>query len=166
MAITFHCEHCGKKIEAPDSTGGKWAKCPRCHNKIYIPDLSGAEELKLAPVDETEEEKKKRLMAETFELTQEIIGEKETPEGDADVSFSPGAGKDQLTEDVILYLRYMADGELDAADGIAKRIASYGKKALEIIDKIAVSDIPEPELADIPQQVLSSLIKNLRAKVR
>jgi DNA-directed RNA polymerase subunit RPC12/RpoP len=37
MAITFHCGHCGKKIEAPDSAGGKWGKCPSCHNKVYVP---------------------------------------------------------------------------------------------------------------------------------
>ena len=51
MAITFHCEHCGKKIEAPNSAGGKWGKCPACHNKLYVPDLYPDEELKLAPID-------------------------------------------------------------------------------------------------------------------
>jgi len=69
MTITFHCSHCNKKIEAQDSAAGKWAKCPSCHNKIYVPDLKADEELKLAPVDESEEERKKRLMAETHQLT-------------------------------------------------------------------------------------------------
>ncbi|MHC4658446.1 MAG: hypothetical protein ACYS83_04615 [Planctomycetota bacterium] len=36
MPITFHCEHCGKKIEAQDSAGGKWGKCPACHNSRIL----------------------------------------------------------------------------------------------------------------------------------
>ncbi|MCX5636391.1 MAG: hypothetical protein NTX52_01690, partial [Planctomycetota bacterium] len=62
MAIIFHCNHCGKKIEAADSAGGKWGKCPACHSKLYVPRPEPDEELKLAPIDETEEEKRKRLM--------------------------------------------------------------------------------------------------------
>ena len=65
MAITFHCDHCGKKVGAQDSAAGKWVKCPACRNKIYVPNLSGDEELKLAPIDESDEEKKRRLMEET-----------------------------------------------------------------------------------------------------
>ena len=64
MAICFHCKHCNNKIEAPDSAGGKLEKCPSCHTKVYVPNLKDDEELKLAPIDESEGEKKKRLMEE------------------------------------------------------------------------------------------------------
>ena len=64
MAITFHCDYCGKKIEAADSAGGKWGKCPACHNKLYVPALEPDDALKLAPVDETDLEREKRLLAE------------------------------------------------------------------------------------------------------
>ena len=37
MAITLHCESCKKKINAPDTAGGKWGKCPFCGHKCYIP---------------------------------------------------------------------------------------------------------------------------------
>ena len=84
MAIVFHCDHCGKKVEAQDSAGGKWGKCPACHNKIYVPAPHAGEELKLAPVDESEEEREKRLMAETHQLTQDILLEREVPEGATD----------------------------------------------------------------------------------
>ena len=47
MAIIFHCDHCGRKIEASDNTGGKWGKCPSCHNKIYVPNLNIDDDLKL-----------------------------------------------------------------------------------------------------------------------
>ena len=55
MAITFHCKHCGKKIEANEKAAGKWGKCPSCHNKIYVPNLNAEDDLKLAPVDEEAE---------------------------------------------------------------------------------------------------------------
>jgi len=166
MTISFHCEHCGKKIEAKDSTGGKWGKCPACHNKLYVPMPDSDEELKLAPIDESEEQKKKRLMEETHQLTQSILQERAIPNGPA-AAAEPisNVGEKELTKNIILYLRLMADGELDQAEKTAGAIASYRRKATEILDRIAVSEMPEPELADIPQQVLSGLIRNLRTRI-
>lgn len=166
MSIVFHCEHCGKKIKASNTAGGKWEKCPSCHNKLYIPDLSSGEELKLAPIDGEAEEKQKELMNETYELTQEILLEREIPDG------PPGAGKPatgisekELTKNIILYLRQMADGELDEAVKTADLIAPYSRQTVNILDTIAVSEMPEPELADVPPQVLSGLIRNLRTRI-
>ncbi len=163
MTISFHCDYCGKKIEAPDDAGGKWGKCPRCHNKLYVPGADAGEELKLAPIDETDEEKQKRLMDETYELARDILLEKEVP---ADAGLPAyEMGEKELTKNIILYLRQMADGELQQAETTAESIMPSAKKAAKIIDEIALSEIPEPELADVPQQVLSSLIRTLRSKI-
>lgn len=166
MSIVFHCEHCGKKIKASNSAGGKWEKCPSCHNKLYIPDLETGEELTLAPIDGEAEEKQKELMNETHHLRQEILLEREAPEG------PPGSGRPalevsekELTKNIILYLRQMANGELDDATRTADSIVPYGRQAVKILDKIAVSEMPEPELADVPPQVLSGLIRNLRTRI-
>jgi hypothetical protein len=167
MAITFHCEHCGKKIEAADTAGGKWGKCPACHNKLYVPSPDTGEELKLAPVDETDQERKKRLMAETYKLTQDILQERDIPEGPA----VPPAGavyelsEQELKRNVIAYLRQMAEGELDEAERTAALIAPSGDRVVRIIDRIALSEIPEPELADIPQQMLAGAIRALRNRM-
>jgi len=166
MAIIFHCEHCGKKIEAPDSAGGKRSKCPACHNKLYVPGLDFDEELKLTPIDTDNDAKQKELMAETYKLTQEILLEREVPDGPAGTATSaPEISDKELTKNVIVYLRQMADGELDEAQRTADLIAPYGPQAIKILDRIALSEMPEPELADIPQQVLSGLIRNLRSRI-
>jgi len=166
MTIAFHCEHCGKKIEAQDSTGGKWGKCPACHNKIHVPKPDSDEELKLAPINESDEERKKRLITETHKLTQDILSEKEaldgTPAGPVP-EFQ--ADKQQLTKNIITYLRNMVDGELNNAEDYAKLIIPFGSKAVKVLDEIAISEIPEPELADIPQQVLAGLIRELRTQI-
>jgi len=167
MAITFHCEHCGKKIEAPDSAGGKWGKCPACRNKVYVPTSDSGEELKLAPIDTTDLAEQRRLMAETQRIEQEILREKEIQDDSAEIT-APAydISDNELTKNIIFYLRLMADGDLDQAERTANSIVPCGNRALKILDGIAVSEIPEPELADIPQQVLSGMVRTLRTKIR
>jgi len=60
----------------------------------------------------------------------------------------------------------MADGELDGAQRLEAAIASSGRRAVKILRQIENSEPPEPELADIPPQVLSGLIKSLNTKIR
>jgi hypothetical protein len=170
MPITFHCTHCRKKIEAPDNAGGKWGKCPACHNKVYVPSPpSDEDELKLAPIDENEEEKKRQLMAETYSLSRRILEERETLQSGEGpkpaVRPASSMSEKQLTKNIILYLRLMADGDLEEAQSTENLITPYGSRAIAILDAIAISQMPEPELADIPPQVLSGLVRTLRAKI-
>lgn len=168
MSIKFHCEHCGKRIDAPDTAGGKWGKCPACHNKVYVPQADDEvdEELRLAPIDETEEERQKRLLAETFQITQSILQEKSVPDaGVAPLTPAGDISEEKLTEIIVLYLRQMYDGDLDDAQRTAESIASHRRQSREILDRIATSDPPDPELMDIPPTVLSGFIRNLRTRI-
>ena len=177
MSIAIHCEHCGKKIEAPDNAAGKWGKCPACHNKVYVPSLDNDEELKLAPVDESEQKRQQELLAETNKLRQDILSENEEPPETAEAlpEISPPAdipdtppsdlSDKNLTINIISYLQYMANGDLERAEILFSPIAACGSRTLQIIDKIALADIPEPELANIPPQVLSGLIRTLRNRI-
>ena len=168
MTISFHCEHCDKKIEAPDNAGGKWGKCPACHNKVYVPASDADEELKLAPMDTNDLAEQKRLIDETYRIEQEILKEKSEVLDDSAERAVPvyDVSDNELTKDIIIYLRLMADGDLEQAERVSGSIIHGGKRALKIIDGIATSEIPEPELVDIPQQVLAGLVRTLRAKVK
>jgi len=172
VAIKFHCEFCGKKIEAADSAGGKWGKCPACHNRLYVPSSHSGEQLKLAPLDVTDKEREKQLMAETHKLTQDILKEREVPEGGVEPTEPiKMAGpvfemsEKELTKYIMLYLRLMADSELYEAHRIVGLIAPHSAQAVKILDKIALSEMPEPELADISQHVLSGSIRALRDEI-
>ena len=174
MSIIFHCDYCGKKIEAPDSAGGKWGKCPSCHNKLYVPATqSDDEELKLAPIDTTFEEKERKLLDETFRLTQDILKERDIPpEGAAETAESGGTAEAgfelsqvELKQYIIKYLRLMADSELYEAQKIVSLITPYGARVVKILDQMAGSEMLEPELAGISHLVLSGLIKSIRDEV-
>jgi hypothetical protein len=175
MGIVFHCEHCGKKIDAPANTGGKWGKCPACHNRVYVPppEPDPADDLRLSPLDETDEDKRNRLMAETFQLTQDILQEKAMPETTEDTPapdeslFIPMDRMDDkdLAKEVVQYLRLVADGDLDGAGQVMGIISAYGPQTHAILDRIALGEILDPRLAAIPPQVLSGLIRNLRSEL-
>jgi hypothetical protein len=170
MSITFHCEHCGKKVEAPDDAGGKWGKCPGCHNKVYVPSKEGEDELRLAPIDDEEEKKRRELFKETVRLRQDILSETDLPPEEGTLTKNqaakPGVLSDgELLTTIIAYLRQMADGELDEAGRTAKAVLLNGERAIKFLERIALSEIPEPELADIPQNVLARLIKTLRNQI-
>jgi hypothetical protein len=105
-------------------------------------------------------------MAETYRLTQDILQERDTPNGPAEFAAPLSkAGEKELTKNIIVYLRQIADGQLDEAQRTSDLIVPYRRKAIEILDKIALSEIPEPELEDVPPQVLSGLIRNLRTRI-
>jgi hypothetical protein len=168
MAISFHCEYCGKKVEAPDNAGGKWGKCPACHNKLYIPAPKNEadEELKLAPINTSDLDREKQLMDETYRLTQDILKEREIPyDGSQEALPETQISEKELTKNIIIYLRMMADGELGSAEKIAQAIASSKDMAKTIIDKLSLSEMPEPELADIAPQVLAGLMRTLRNRL-
>jgi hypothetical protein len=168
MPIVFHCESCKKKIQAPDGSGGKYAPCPHCKHRVYIPMPQSAlegEELKLAPLDESEEEKRQRMMRETYALQLNLLKQKEVPEG-ADLAAAAQMDDRELLKHLIIYLRQMADGQISDAQKTAEKIMQNKRKAAAILDRIAMSDMPEPELADIPPNVLAKLIKTFRAKLQ
>lgn len=176
MSITFHCEFCGKKIQAKDEAGGKWGKCPSCHNKLYVPAPDAGEELKLAPVDESDEARQKQLMEETYKLTQDILQQRDVPEEpeSATPAAAPVSGKSdkkgisdkKLTKNIIIYLQLMANGQLEKAEKVAGTLVGAGNDALEILDTIASDSVSYPQLAEIPHQVLSGLIDTLRNQIR
>jgi transcription elongation factor Elf1 len=82
MPIAFNCEHCGKQIKAPDAAAGKNGVCPSCKGRCAVPMPKPADddEIRVAPLDETDEERRKRLEDEDRRIRESIWGEREEPE--------------------------------------------------------------------------------------
>lgn len=166
MSISFHCECCKKKIKAPDQAGGKWGNCPYCKHRCYIPlpRTEEEEELRLAPVDELEESRIEAMMRETHNLTQNILHESQIPDESAAAS-NPTVGEKEIIKNAILYLRQMADGELNRAEQTFKSLKANKKASLRILASMARAERPEPELSDVPGSVLQGLIRDISTKL-
>jgi len=84
---------------------------PCLPQQAYIPWFERwDEDLKLAPIDESEEEKKKRLLEETFQITQEILqtkSDKKHPEHPGLIAAYQGKPAEDLTKSIISYIRYI-----------------------------------------------------------
>ena len=44
MSIQFRCHHCNKRVQAPESAGGKKAKCPVCGQETEVPSIKPDDE--------------------------------------------------------------------------------------------------------------------------
>lgn len=163
MSISLHCESCKKKIKAPDNAGGKWGNCPYCKHRCYIPLPKSEEEpeLKLVPIDQSEETQMKELIEETHSLTQEILSESYVPaEGATPAGSNRTAQEKEVIKQCILYLRQMADGELAAAQYTFSELKKNKKSTLRILSSMGRAERPEPELADLSDGILQGLIRN------
>ncbi len=167
MSISLHCEQCKKKIKAPDDAGGKWGNCPHCNHSCYIPRPPSPddEELKLAPIDAGEEDQYSQMMRETRNLTQNILYEKELPD-EASPAEAEKISDKELLKHIIVYLRYVADGDLGMASKPMTKIKSHSETAREILKRMAKAERPEPELLDIPSKLLQGLINNLYIRLK
>lgn len=184
MTIVFHCEHCEKKISAPDEFGGKAGKCPHCHQRVFIPlPPDQLEEIPLAPEDPNEETHRQQLLREQIRYQQQLNEHKEAPEppggqpapmggalpisdsdsDNAPVSSGRPSGADLGTL-VGQYLVLMSKGNLDAAEQRADQIASGGTSARHKVEQMAMQDMLEPALANVPPSVISGYFKKLLAR--
>ncbi len=180
MSIDFQCKHCGKNIQAPDKLAGKRGKCPKCRNTLTIPESQQPDDqpLRLSPLDENEEIERKRLLSETYNVTQTLLNERAVPEetpvepdlpaDPTDISYMISAtpvDASELRQNTLQYFRLLANGDQEQASQYAQLIVPHYKEALEILDDIALNDLSEPELAHIPSHMLSGLIRDLRAQI-
>lgn len=164
MPIKFYCENCKKKVKAPDDSAGKYGSCPYCKHRCYIPRPRQEEEdeLKLSPMDDSEETRYEQLLAESTSITENILQETRKP---STSTSEDETDERELTKNIIVYLRQMADGELEDAQSTADKIVPYREQAIKILDRMATSEIPEPEVADVEGPLLHRLIKNLRTRL-
>jgi len=128
-----------------------------------MPASEEEEELKLAPVDETEEIKYQRMMKETCNITESLLHETKEP---VDTDAPKNANEKDLAVQIIKYLRLMADGSLDEARNLAEKITVNKASARTILENLLKQKKPVPQLQDIPQKVLEGFIKNMLTKTK
>jgi DNA-directed RNA polymerase subunit RPC12/RpoP len=182
MPIVFHCEHCGKKISAPDNIGGQAGKCPNCHQRVFIPSAPDQlEEIPLAPEDPQDEIRRQKFLREQIKLQEELDKHKGAPEVPAsqehrpnetalplDDDFSAASGAStsgpKVNQLIEQYILQMAKGNLDAAEELVEQIVSQGKKAAREVEQMAMQEFLHPAVAKVPATVIAGYFKKLLAR--
>ena len=167
MSISLTCEKCGKKIKAPDDTGGKFGSCPKCGNKCYIPLPlpEGEKELTLAPLDEESEVTHDEMMKQTHSLTETILNETAMPEDDKSHRGHIAAAEKEILKHIIIWVRQMVAGQLGPAEATASKLKKHSAATKDIISRMRRAQSPESELADIPPSLLTGMMKQLYSQL-
>ena len=112
-----------------------------------------------------EETKIGMMMNQTYALTRELLHEKDVPAEPAGVGGDKAVDEKAVIKMCILYLRQMADAELDGAEKSIAKMKIYKRTALRVLASMARAERPEPELSDIPDKILQGLIHDAEAKL-
>lgn len=172
--IQLQCENCGKYVKAPREAAGKQAKCPGCGHSIYIPSPDEVEELPLAPEDTDELRREAALLEERRRLDRILAREERAPAEGASPSRSGGAripasaptGGAQATEEAVIeYLTAMRDADFDRAQESLDVLRRNRAEARQIVDRLAVDQIPPPSMTRVPAPVYQGFLKNLRSQL-
>jgi len=168
MTIQFHCEHCGKKVEAPDEAGGRRGKCPYCKGSNYIPSGGEAEALELAPVDEHAEKLRRQEVHDLIEAERDLLSE--TSLASAAPRLSERDAGEVAAEDlhhvVVNYCLDMTAGDLERAETHVTQLRRFGPAGLQAVDDFLSGRVLEPALDAVPVKVLQGFLKNLLGELR
>ena len=163
MSITFECANCQKTIKAPDEAGGKRGKCPYCGHSVFIPNPAAQEEeeIPLAPLDEEDEQRRKKVTEELLQYEKMFYsGEDASPA-------IPLEHRDNLTSEdlrhfVVNYCLDMSQSNLERAELHVKKMKPFRQVALAAVDEFLTGKVHEPALDPIGKAMLGGFLRQLK----
>jgi len=162
MTITFHCEHCDKEINAPDSAGGKRGKCPFCGQSNYVPTPVNEDEvLPLAPIDEEEERQREQEVKKLLEKDRVLLAASGGEPAPA-TEDRPASGGEDLHHLVVNYCLDMVNGNLNRAGTYIPQLKKFGGAGIEAVEDFLSGRFIEPALDVIPTRVLHGFLAQLK----
>ena len=164
MTITFRCEHCGKKVEAPDAAGGKRGKCPYCQQSNYIPSpVSEGDILELADEDGTAGRAgDQSLVQQEQALRAALAGEGAPP---MPLEHKEDLKPEDLHHLVVNYCLDMSGSKLQQAESHVAEMKKVQHTAREAVDEFLAGSVLEPALDHIPTKILHGFLTNLREQL-
>lgn len=170
VAIEFHCEHCNHLIKAPDDAGGRTGNCPHCHNATYIPrPVPDDDVYDLAPLDDSEEKRRKKEASEDAAYQRSLLHERATPGEKAGAPKGGMSGfvapSKQLTTLIISFVEAMSTGKLEKADSVASELSRDKPAVLKVLDDMTRDDLSQYGLPALPKPVLNGFLKQLRQRL-
>jgi hypothetical protein len=170
MPIEFICDHCGKKIAAPDNRAGTTASCPGCKGKVRVPSAAppGDDDIyDIAPLDTDEERRRAAAEAEAHRYQHELLHDKVAP-ADATGPRSPGGGAPagpDVRAMITGYVKAMGEGQLETAQRRVTSLQRHKDDALEWLDRIAADELLITEISNLPRPVVLGFLRQLRGQL-
>ncbi|HNQ22068.1 MAG TPA: hypothetical protein PKK06_03140 [Phycisphaerae bacterium] len=166
MTIELHCPICRKLIKAPDNAGGKQGKCPACQNLVYVPKPPEPddEEIRIAPLDETDEERDQKLREEAATYLASLsrdVG----PTTERNAPATPAGEVVEVPELVERYVLAMRDSKLDVVEETIKELRRVKQKARDYVQARMVDQMAPP-LGNVPAPLLKGFLKSLLERLK
>lgn len=166
MTISFSCEHCGKRVEAPEEAGGRRGRCPYCKNSCYIPSPVREEELIDFAPEDAEEERRSRQEAEALRRQDRaLIAES----GDRSESApEPIEQRETLKPEdlhplIINYVLDLSQSQLERAQKHLGELKKVKRMARGEVDRFLTGDVLEPALDAVPSKLCQGFLNQLKA---
>jgi hypothetical protein len=168
MTIVFQCEHCHKKVKAPDDAAGRRGKCPHCGQGSYIPAPVSEEDLvPLAEVDEQEEARRRAEIERLLQAERELLHEQSAPAHQADDvptgGRSDATAPEQLYHHVVNYVLDMSNGNLERAKAHVAKLKAHGFAAHQAVEDFQRGKAQEEVLDPLPKRVLTGYLTQLKS---
>ena len=166
MTISFSCEHCGKRVEAPDKAGGKRGRCPYCKQSCYIPSPVAEEELyDLAPEDEV---RAAQAAAERERLLQQdpgLLGDGGDVSDAIPLEHRENVSAEDVSHHVVNYCLDMAASNLERSAEHIDKLRTSRAAAVQAVDDFLSGKAIEPALDHIPGKILHGFLQQLRKEL-
>lgn len=167
MAISFNCEHCGKRIQGDDTLGGKRGKCPYCKGSNYIPAPVREDELlPLAPEHDGQDEPHRQELAQLRRQEEALLSEL----GPADAAPVPLEQNENPTPEdlhhlVVNYCLDVFNGKLVRAALHVQQMRKLKRIAAQAVDDFADGKAKEPALEAIPPKLRQGFLAQLKKEL-
>jgi hypothetical protein len=166
MTISFACEHCGKRVEAPEEAGGRRGRCPYCKNSCYIPSPVREEDLiDLAPEDAEEERRRKREVEALRRQDRALIADTgERPEGAPEpIEQRETLKPEDLHHFIVNYVLDLSHSQLERAQKHLAELKKVKRMARAEVDRFLAGDLLEPALDAVPAKLRMGFLNQLKA---
>lgn len=163
-------------IRAPDAAGGQHGKCPYCNHRVYIPlPENKREEIALAPVDETDEQRAEKLRGEAAALLRDVAHDSSTSPSEVRNSGLNKAGRTpmpapdgevvDIVGEVERFIVGMRDSKLDDAERAVEVLRKTGRGALDCVEGLILDEMPS-RIENVPPPLLKGFLKTLLGRLR
>lgn len=166
MTISFACEHCGKRVEAPEEAGGHRGRCPYCKNSCYIPSPVREEDLIDLVPENAEDERRHQQEVDALRRQDRalIADSSERLEAPPEpIEMREALKPEDLHPFIINYVLDLSQSQLERAEKHLAELKKVKRMARAEVERFLAGDLLEPALDTVPAKLRMGFLNQLKA---